>query len=338
MDEKTVVGLNGFGRFSLNLLWWYLRDPDTQYRIAYINDETLTPEKIVDIIKHDELVTGFKGWKVALSGSTLILQEPSGRTEEIHLTHTPAEEIPWLGTPTIFFECSGSRSARAELCRPFLVGDTKIVVVSATCFDADTTLISGFNLDTFDPEKHKIVSYGSCTVNPGTTLSKFFDDTFGVKGLTVHVIHNVQKYHLDAGEYHTLQRKFCTLESMAPRLLSFFDEHNLIVRYTVVPWEGASIIDFTYRLSSDQVSREQVVAALQKATSHGGTLHGLIGMIDDDAAGPSVHIGSPYSAVIVESDIRVMGDTVHLFCYFYNEGSGIRMHEVANHIAQKISQ
>lgn len=332
--QRVSVGMNGFGRFALNLLWWWFNDRHSPYRIGFINDENLPPEKIAAILKHDQFVTGFRKCKVSLTGNTLLIQEPDGRTERIVLTRVPAEQAPWLGEPSIFFECSGSRSASAALCRPFLVGDTRTVIVSATCYDADETLIVGFNHEKFDSAKHKVVSYGSCTVNPGITLLAALNDAFGVDGCTVHVIHNVQKHRLDGGEGHTLQRKFCTLERMGPEILPFL-KGRFSVTYTVIPWPGASIIDFSPRFKQ-AVTGKQVVDTLKSMTGPGGRLEGLIGMTPTDT-GPEVHIGSQYSTVIVEDAIRVLNDTAHLFGYFYNEGSGLRMHELANHVARKLA-
>ena len=332
-DTRVVVGMNGFGRFALNLLWWWFSDRSAPYRISYINDEKLTPEEIVRIIAHDQLVSGFRKCKVSLVGTMLMLQEPDGRTEYISMTNSLAEKVSWLGVPALFFECSGARSTSATLCRPFLVGNTKTVVVSATCYDADETLVVGYNHKSFDPEKHKIVSYGSCTVNPGVTLTAAINDIFGVNGCTVHVIHNVQKHRLDHGEAQTLQRKFCTLGKMAPQMLPFL-RNKFIVKYTVIPWAGASIIDFEFRLKK-AVTKKAVIDALKEFTGQGGRLEGLIGMVAVDT-GPEAHVGSPYSAVIVEDAIEVVDKTAHFFGYFYNEGSGIRMHELAGYIAQKL--
>lgn len=328
------AGINGFGRFALNLLWWWLRDASASYRIAYINDENLTPADIVRIIKTDSLVHGFQKCKVVLlAGNIMLLQEPNGRTEHIVLTTGSAEQASWLGAPDLFFECSGKRSVSATLCRPFLNGNTKAVIVSATCYDADATLIIGFNHESYEPRQHKVVSYGSCTVNPGVTLADFVNGVFGIDECAVNVIHNVQKHRLDAGEFRTIQRKFCTLESMGPKLLPFLTKDNFTVKYTVVPWDGASTIDFAFRLKKS-ITRSEAIDALKQSIGKGGALDGLFGMVSEDT-GPEVHIGSPYSAVIVESEIKLIGTTLHLFCYFYNEGSGSRMHELANHIASK---
>src|SRR3989344_2632696 len=144
-DNRVLVGMNGFGRFALNLLWWWFNDRHAPYRIGFIN-----------------------------------------------------------GEQGIFFECSGGRSSGADLCRPFLVGKAKTVIVSATCYDADATLVMGYNHESFDPTKHKVVSYGSCTVNPGVVLTATMNDMFCVVGCTVHVIHNVQEHRLLYSETQTL--------------------------------------------------------------------------------------------------------------------------------------
>jgi len=333
-DSRIVAGINGFGRFALNLLWWWFRDTTAPYRIGFINDENLTLKGMLGIIKDDSFVRGFNRCKVSLSGNMLTLQDPDGRTENILLTTCPAENASWVGKPTLFFECSGARSSSARLCKPFLVENTKVVIISATCYDADQVLVMGYNHDEFDTERHKIISYGSCTINPGIVLSSFFNDAFGVEGCVVNVIHNVQKYKLEIGEYHTLQRKHCTLETMAVKMLPFFTRNNFSVNYTVVPWEGASIIDFSFKLKS-MPEREKIIDELKTAIGRGGRLEGLIGMISTDT-GPEVHIGSAYSAVIVEDAIKLVGDTVHLFCYFFNEGSGVRLHELASFITGKL--
>jgi glyceraldehyde 3-phosphate dehydrogenase len=331
----TTAGINGFGRFALNLLWSWFRDVQSPYRIAYINDETLTPAEILRILKTDSLVQGFQKCKVVLQpGNTLLIQDPSGRTVHIVLSNSPAEQVSWLGTPDLLLECSGKRSASAELCQPFLVGKTKTVIVSATCYDADATLVVGFNHESYDPKAHRVVSYGSCTVNPGVTLTNFMHQFFGVDECVVGVVHNVQKHRLDAREFHTLQRKFCTLEVMAPKMLPFLTKDNFTVNYTVVPWEGASIIDFAFRLKTPG-TKSEVLGALKRAMAEGGALDGLLGMVPDDM-GPEAHIGSPYSAVIVESQVKMVGPTLHLFCYFYNEGSAIRLHELAKYISTRL--
>src|SRR4029079_9390679 len=61
--------------------------------------------------------------------------------------------------------------------------------------DADVFLLPGINLETYDPDKHKIVSMASCTTNALAPVVKVIIENFGVKyGLfsTVHAYTNTQ--------------------------------------------------------------------------------------------------------------------------------------------------
>ncbi len=268
---------------------------------------------------------------MTLDGDLLRLEHSDGREAEIVITTGPADQAPWVGVPDVFLECSGERTAR-ERSEPFLVRNTKVVIISATSYDADATLLAGFNDSDFNPEKDKIVSFGSCTVNGFVPLAAFLNDTFGIKASAVNVVHNIQRHRL-AG-FNTLQRKFCTLEKMGSVFLPFLTEDNFIVTYTVVPYDGASMLDFTFRFNSP-VSRDDLLKALKSATSVEGKLSGLYGLIPKDT-GPAAHILSPYSAVIVEEGVHVKGDTAYLFSYFYNEGTA-RYHGLVNRIVTRLT-
>ena len=66
---------------------------------------------------------------------------------------------------------------------------------SKTQDDCDAVLLPGINLDTFDPEKHRIVSMASCTTNALAPVVKVVIENFGIKyGLfsTIHAYTNTQ--------------------------------------------------------------------------------------------------------------------------------------------------
>jgi glyceraldehyde 3-phosphate dehydrogenase len=61
--------------------------------------------------------------------------------------------------------------------------------------DADAFLLPGINLETYDPDKHKIISMASCTTNALAPVVKVVRENFGIKyGLfsTVHAYTNTQ--------------------------------------------------------------------------------------------------------------------------------------------------
>ena len=66
---------------------------------------------------------------------------------------------------------------------------------SKTREDCDAVLLPGINLDTFDPEQHKIVSMASCTTNALAPVVKVVIENFGIRyGLfsTIHAYTNTQ--------------------------------------------------------------------------------------------------------------------------------------------------
>ena len=63
-NNKVTTGINGFGRFGLHLLkYWLDRSHHADYTINYINDDFLDIHKIHEIIISDEAVN-FKKYKV----------------------------------------------------------------------------------------------------------------------------------------------------------------------------------------------------------------------------------------------------------------------------------
>ena len=76
-----------------------------------------------------------------------------------------------------------------------LAGGAKKVVITAPGKDADATIVMGVNEETYDPDKHHIVSNGSCTTNCLAPVAKVLSTEFGiVRGMmtTVHSYTNDQ--------------------------------------------------------------------------------------------------------------------------------------------------
>lgn len=109
------------------------------------------------------------------------------------------KELPdWkaLGIDLVI-DCTGRATTRAG-AQAHLDRGAKRVLVSAPSKsreDADVFLLPGINLESYDPEKHKIVGMASCTANALAPVVKVIIENFGVKyGLfsTVHAYTNAQ--------------------------------------------------------------------------------------------------------------------------------------------------
>ncbi len=321
------AGLNGFGRFGLHLLkYWIDRSKESKFRIDYINDDTLSTSDIFRAITSDAYVK-FNKYKVQLVGDLLLIQKPDGEKYEIQITGLPYDGVPWLGEPYIVFECSGNNTV-AQRCKSYLSGNTQFVLISATSWDAPLTLIYGFNHQEFDQTIERVFSYGSCTVNGFVPFANELNNLFGVLEADVNVIHNVQSYRLT----NTLIRKFCTLEASGPSLLDFLSaERNFKVTYTVVPYTGVSSMDFRFRLQTPS-SQEEILQTLLKSMST-GRLRNLY-QFDELDLGPEKYSCSTYSVVFISENLRLIGDNLYLHGYFDNENSVNRYYDLVSYMVR----
>lgn len=328
---KISTGINGFGRVGLHLLkYWLDRGSHANFEIDFINDDFLSINAALQIITSDKAVI-FNKYKVSISGDNLILLEPNGNKYCIRYTNTTKPGIPWIGKPEIILECSG-KSTISKDCEFYLVENTKLVIISATSWDCEKILVYGFNHEEYN-KNLKVISYGSCTVNAYVPLANYIHKKYGVIDSDANVTHNIQEYRLK--DFNTLNRKFCTLEKVGPRVLGFMDANSFIVNYTVVPYSGVSTIDFRFRLKN-KVERAKFIEELHHAVSD-GDLKGLYDM-DETDLGPEVYNCTTYSAVFVKDSIKVLNDNVYIFSYFDNENSVNRYFDLVNYISSKLFQ
>ena len=90
---KKSTGINGFGRFGLHLLkYWLDRSTDAHFRIDFINDDYLTINDVYKIIKQDKAVV-FNKYKVKKIGSTLRFISADGMVHEIEYTNFSKDSI-----------------------------------------------------------------------------------------------------------------------------------------------------------------------------------------------------------------------------------------------------
>ena len=326
---KKRVGINGFGRFGLHIIkHWLDRNEECNFSINYINDDVLTIDQSIEILKKDRTVF-FNKYKIKKLENKIRFLKPDGSIYEIEYSNKGKSHIPWLGKLELFFECSGKNTVRKD-CLRFLKGKTKVVIISATSWDADKTFLYGFNNNEYTT-KYKIISYGSCTVNAFVPLGAFMDKHYGIIDADVNVVHNIQKYRLK--DNNTLNRKFCTLEKSGPQLLKCLNKKNFKVNYTVVPYTGVSMIDFRFRLKNCP-SLNKFTKNLEEAIKD-GKLKGLYNMHEADR-GPEVHNCTPFSAVFIKENLKIINDQAYIFAYFDNENSANRYYDLANYIADEI--
>lgn len=328
--KMMSAGMNGFGRFGLHLLkYWLEREDEANFHIAYINDDTLTLQDALRIIKTDTFIK-FPGIRASARNGSLVLERPGKSPHVIRYSNEPQSRIPWVGKPDIVLECSGKGTEKKKSV-PYLRGNTRQVIISATSWDADKTILYGFNHDTYHP-RARVVSYGSCTVNAYVPFANYLHKKYGVANSDINFIHNVPEYQL--AKFNTLERRACSLERSGVNLLSFLNTKNFTINYTLVPYPGVSMFDFRFSLKK-KVTKAELLRDVMRACTKGGSLANLYGFEDTDT-GPEKHKCTPFSAIFIKDHVRVLNNNVYLHGYFDNENSVNRYFDVIQHICAEI--
>jgi glyceraldehyde 3-phosphate dehydrogenase len=326
--KKVTAGINGFGRFGLHLLkYWLDRSDIAPLEITYINDENLSIHDALTIIATDRYVV-FDAYKVSLLGDTLKFLGPNKISRTIKYTNRKKSAIPWAGKPDIVLECSGKNTSMND-CAGYLFNKTKIVIISATSWDAQQTLVFGFNHKKYR-KTSSVISYGSCTVNAYIPLAHYLNKKYGVSESDANFVHNIQEYRLK--DFNTLHRKFCTLEKSGPDLLPFLNQHNFTINYTIVPYTGASMLDFRFKLRRS-ITKSNFIDDLH-STFVKGELKNLYHLNEIDS-GPEEHNCTTHSAVFIKENIRVLKNNVYLHGYFDTENSVNRYFDLIQYIVSR---
>jgi len=321
-------GLNGFGRFGLHLIkYWLERAEGCNFKIDYINDDTISLEKAYKIINNDQYVK-FNNYEIIKSKNSLIFLKQNGNKYNIEYTQNIKSKISWIGKPDIFLECSGKNPSKND-CLIYIKGNTKTVIISQTSWDADEILIYGYNHHIFNPEKHKVISYGSCTLNSYIPLANYINQKYKILNSDVNFIHNVPEYKLRKS--FTLERRLCSLEKAGPLLLNFLNLDNFKINYTLVPYTGVSMFDFRFQVAK-HIDKNKFINDLSKIFAKGDFKY--LYKLDVIDKGPEVYKGTSYSAIFIKNNIQVLKNNIYLHGYFDNENSVNRYFDITNYLCR----
>src|SRR3984885_12416460 len=166
---KTRVGINGFGRIGRNFFRAAL-GRDNAFEIVAANDLG-DPDTMAHLLRFDSTLGPLDG-EVSVEGGVL---------------RAAGHEIQLL-VGDIVVESTGFFTSREGAQKHIDAGARK-VVISAPASDPDITLALGVNDDSYDPERHHIISNASCTTNCLGPMAKVVNDSFGIERGFMTTIH-----------------------------------------------------------------------------------------------------------------------------------------------------
>jgi glyceraldehyde 3-phosphate dehydrogenase len=313
------VGVNGFGRIGRNF-FRAVRQSGADVEIVAANDLG-SVEVMAHLLAYDS-VMGRLGAEVVATDEGILVD---GKLLRITAVRNPAE-LPWgeLGVDVVvestgFFTDRDKAAAHLEAGAPF-------VIVSAPANGADATFVVGVNDDTFDPEKHKVVSNASCTTNCFVPMIKVLDDAFGVeKGLmtTVHAYTGDQ--NLVDGPHSDLRRARASAINITPSSTGAARATGLVLQSMQgkldgtalrVPVPDGSVTDFVGVLKRD-VTVDEVNAAYAAAAKD-PRLGKVLTYSDKPLVSTDI-VGDPSSCTFDSGLTMAMGNLVKVLGWYDNE-------------------
>ncbi|CAN5671661.1 type I glyceraldehyde-3-phosphate dehydrogenase [soil metagenome] len=313
------VGINGFGRIGRNF-FRAVKEQGADIEVVAANDLG-SVDTMAHLLKNDSVMGRFDGdVKVHADGI-----EADGHVIKILAERDPAK-LPWgdLGVDVVI-ESTGFFTTRDKAAAHVTAGAPR-VIVSAPATNADATFVVGVNDDTFDPEKHIVVSNASCTTNCFVPMVQVLDDAFGVqKGLmnTIHAYTGDQQ--LVDGPHSDLRRARAAAINIVPTSTGAARATGLVLQSMQgkldgtslrVPLPVGSITDFTAVLDKD-VTVEEINAAFAAAASE-GRLKGILKYSEEPLVSSDI-VGTPYSVTFDSGLTMAMGNLVKILGWYDNE-------------------
>jgi glyceraldehyde 3-phosphate dehydrogenase len=331
------VGINGFGRIGRQSLRALIeRTPDVE--VVAVND-LVDPEMNALLFKHDSTYGAYPG-PVDHTADALIVD---GREIRVLKEADPAA-LPWadLGVD-IVLESTGKFRDPAK-SRAHLDAGAKKVIISAPADGADFTVVLGVNEDRYDPERHDIISNGSCTTNCLVPAVKVVHDLAGIERGFMNTVHSyttsqrlLDTAHKDPRRARAAAQNIVPTTSGAtrslgvvmPELAGKFDGFSLRVPTSIV-----SVVDFTADVGRS-TSVEELDAAFRAAEA--GRMHGILGVSDEPLVSSDFR-GDSRSSIIDSAMTMVIGGTlVKIIAWYDNEwGFSCRVADLIGHVAARL--
>src|SRR5881275_1891 len=268
---KTRVGINGFGRIGRNFFRAAL-ERKGDFEIVAFNDLG-DVGTMAHLLRYDSVLGRFDG-EVEVEGGSL---KVSGKELKGLAERDPAS-LPWRDLEVdVVIESTGFFTDRAG-AQKHLDAGAKKVVISAPATDPDITIVLGVNDDSYDADKHAIISNASCTTNCVAPMAKVLDDAFGIERGFMTTIHAyTQDQMLQDGPHKDPRRARAAALNLVPTSTGAARAIGLVLPHLKGKVDGmsmrapvptGSVTDLVVTLRGD-ATKESVNAAFEAAASDG---------------------------------------------------------------------
>jgi glyceraldehyde 3-phosphate dehydrogenase len=331
------VAINGFGRIG-RAAFRAAHETGAPIEVVAIND-VAEPALLAHLLRHDTVYGPFPGIVEATEQALVVdgVEIPvPGLTE-------PAA-LPWgeLGVDVVL-EATGRFRKRPDLEHHLQAGARR-VVVSAPATDPDATFVLGVNFETFDPDRHRIVSNASCTTNCLALVAKVLHETIGIRSgvmTTVHAYTGDQNL-IDA-PHKDYRRARAAAVNVVPTSTGAAKAIGLVIPeldgrlkgFAVrVPVPTGSLVDLT--VESLRFTSVEEINGIFRERADVGALEGILRYSEEPLVSSDA-VKSPYSSIFDAGLTTVVGGTVKVVAWYDNEwGYALRLVELAERVHEPV--
>lgn len=331
------VAINGFGR--IGRLMFRVAEETGLVNIAAINN--LSDNKtMAHLLKYDSNYGIFKG-DVSTEGSDYLVV--NGRKIRYFQERDPAN-IPWKDQKVdVVLESTGVFTDREGAAKHLQAGAKK-VIITAPAKNADVVICLGVNEESYDPQKHDVISNASCTTNCMAPLTKVLHENFKIKrGLmtTIHSYTNDQQ--VQDLPHKDMRRARAAALSMIPTTTGAATAVTQVIPelkgklngFSVrVPTPTVSLLDCVFEVEKT-TSVEEVNAALKKAAE--GKLKNILAYNELPLVSVDYKGNTNSSIIDGLSTMVIEGTMIKVVAWYDNEwGYSCRVVELAKLIGEKL--
>ncbi|QFT58869.1 Glyceraldehyde-3-phosphate dehydrogenase 3 [Sulfitobacter sp. THAF37] len=325
----TVYALNGLGRIGKLALKPLLA---RGAKIAWINDAVGDPEMHAHLLEFD---TVHGRWQadfthdadsITIDGTRL----PFAGTRD--LSALPLEGVD------VVIDCTGAFKTEGKLA-PYFDAGVKKVVVSAPVKDGDAAnIVYGVNHETYEPNRHRIVTAASCTTNCLAPVVKVIHEALGIRHGSITTIHDVTNTQTIVDRpAKDLRRARSALNSLIPTTTGSATAITLIYpelkgrlngHAVRVPLLNSSLTDCVFEVARETTAEE--VNALFRTAAAEGPLKDILGYEERPLVSADYTNDTRSGIVDAPSTMVVNGTQVKIYAWYDNEmGYAHRLVDVA---------
>ncbi|MBZ5535560.1 MAG: type I glyceraldehyde-3-phosphate dehydrogenase [Acidobacteriia bacterium] len=327
------VAINGFGRIGRNLLRAALDDREIDF--VAVNDLT-DPKTLAHLLKYDSLL-GICPAEIHYGDDNITVNGKSIRV----LKEKNPEAIDWTKFGAQMVIESTGKFTKGEDARKHIRGTVSKVIVTAPGSNMDHTIVLGVNENTYDPQKHHVVSNASCTTNCLAPVARVLNDQFKINSgfmITIHSYTNDQVI-LDF-PHKDLRRARAAAVSIIPTSTGAAKAIGVVIPDLKgkmdgiamrVPTPNVSVIDLVCGLEK-QASVADVNGAMKAAAE--GSMKGILQYCEEELVSVDFR-ANPHSSILDAGYTKVVGDRlVHLMAWYDNEwGYSCRVRDMIRFMA-----